>query len=524
MHAMMREGLRLRSIRLQDSFPFRRERRIPLDTRSILFTFLTAPGNPSLILGVMIGARHETPNIYIVESDTYVAYSTLYAEIADDMARRMDDDAPPQIIVGSRSDAKALAAIADSLGSWSTKYPTVEQLIAIRGFGARLAYPTIVRAAVAHRQAALITLADELSEHYATPISDSEREHLGVHLAWLRAGSPGERTHAAAKALQDISDHQPLGTLDDTITATRDRLYKAQKNTDNVEEIREARETFQALILNVLQSLRRLQEEAFDLLYVFEEGPCAQWFRTRERDLFQHARRNQQRCLAALNASARGADGYTHPIRTTGWIVGSMSPEQKITRLYLQEYHQKLDDSALLEYDPILRAGGRVSGEIFTGHIVESVETELNRKTVWHVSVQTNQQQVALDEGDRVRILDRNIKGRVAREPGLEEDPIYSFIFERNPGEPGTILEIAEEPFRGKIREMHQRRIGRPPRRQVPEGQIPDPAVEPIRDEIPTSRFQGPSWTHDEAVPRPAIPAIATPADRVDHLLTRFRG
>jgi len=476
------------------------------------------PGDPGSILGVLIGARDEEPTLHLCANPAeFGAVGSLYAQIQRELEERTKEHEWVQIAVGTRADAKALASLAEAAGNfgpgdpWNAKPhkggawdPRI--VARARMLGAILANPVIVRPASPH-QASLVVLADELAEHYATPISDHERAHLGVHLSWLRAGAPYEHEAMAATAIQTPCDNRPLGQLDEEITEARDAL----------KESGDAR-TLHAIVERTLRNLRALQEEAYDHLIAFDDGECAAWFNQRETEAHKGASWGFKEAMKKMRS-------HEKLLRTTNYLAGSRRSDARTKRFLRQEHALERDKMWMLRVDSVVRAGARVEGEVLIGEIVTCVESPGRRSSEWVAQVRTSQPLVALDEADGIEVLDRGIKGRVTKIDVENGTGLYMLTFRGIPGEPGERIEVAKDfPF-GNINEAISRRIGRD-KRSAPDndgGADPqDDRNEETRER--TSRFGGPSWTHDPEAPRTRITRVEeTPTNRVDALLAKYQ-
>lgn len=521
MHAAIREGLRLRAIRNnQETFAFRNERRIPLNEQTLIWTALTSPGDQSSLMGLLLGSRSEEPVLYLCNNlQNYDDVGKMYSMIANDISERLKERPWLQIAVGTPSDAKSLASFTESVGAFGNSNFSKslrknglpwngEDIMLARKLGAFLANVAIIRPANPY-QAALVILSSELAEHYATPISDQERGHLGIHLAWIRGITRESCENQANIAIQNIFNHQPVGTLDEIITEAKE-LFKVSQDTKELHEI----------ITTSLRKIRALQEEAYDLLVRFPEGTCSAWFNEVETNSHTRARELIKKSIKELNESYENKKKLP---MTTGYIVGSKKVGSRISRFLRQEKSLENDSLAMLGVDPVARAGGKIEGDVLFGTI-ESCEQTTERYAKWIIVIKTKQPLIAMDEGDKIDVLDSNNNGKIFRIQQDNHHLLVSVYLSRFPGNIGTLIELTKKGGYTGLSNIIKRRIGSDKTSRPEEGGI-DPEQHSIAAAgIKTSRYSGPSWTHDHEVPKPNIRVkTKTSTTRVEDLIKKYQ-
>ena len=520
MHATIKEGLRLRSIQMgKKPFVFRNERRIPLNTLTILWTSITVPGNPGAILGVLIGTRHEEGNLYLCEDPKSVdAIGQMYALIAKDIDEKAKNREWIQIAVGTRSDAKALASLVEASGNfgpdkpWEKTRPNgkvwhTPMVARARMLGSVLANPVIIRPST-HNQASLIVLTEELAEHYATPISDQERANLGVHLAWLREKSLNNKEMEAVKAFENSNDHRPLGELDEKITNAIKHLKETRDNKPLQEIVRET-----------IKKLRLLQEEAYDFLINIPDGSSSKWFHEKEKNAHEGALRSIRNSLTIMSDAINKKEPLMH---TTNYLAGSRKSDARVKRFLRQEHAFERDNMQMIRIDDVLRAGARIEGEVLVGKINTCMETP-SKRTEWIIEIQSNQSILALDENDNIEILDKSIEGKILKISPIENEWIFQVSCKAFPGEVNEVIEIAKSLPYGNIGEAIKRRIGRDRTIEIDRDGGADPEDEKPKGFTRTSRFGGPSWTHDEKIIlNKKVEKNITTNTRVENLLALY--
>lgn len=513
MNAALREGLRLRAIRQNfEPIRIRLERGIPIHRDALLWTSVSLPGDQSQPLGVLLGSPRETPDFIACDAARgREALVLFFAAICEKIERHIDrSDSFFQLVVSDTADVRHLVSTALRAGKIGPSDPwddTVRKrdgrhydplvIARARRLAFLLAHLAIVRYAQSY-QAGLVVLTDVLADHVATAISDQERQHLGIHLAYASPGlSYADRQAAAARTIKFPSDHRLLGAYDDDITRALQELR--DPNLSPAEKLRKT-PAYHDLLIRILRDLRAQQETALDLLSSFPDGgPAANYLSSVESENFTHFR--------ARHESLKTECCYTDPKSDRKMLVNpirSLTDRRGVTtsiRAFVrQEHFFEAADAAMIRKDPIVRASAILDGKVVRTRVTR-VEI-VGRSTLLYLA--TKQEIAEFEVGDDVEILDwptHDPRGEFLSAEGTIKDVAlqgavvaYTLRIGRSVSLPvGAVLELASKVFASaQIFEVSERRLMKTP------------------------------WTHSDETALPPVAIHAHQNDRVADLFNRL--
>ncbi len=286
----------------------------------------------------------------------------------------------PQVWVPNHGAIHHLGHIADAI-RWRRHAPDVQRLA---DYLSHLVY----RAEVAGQQT-LMSASHVLAEHFATPQSPSDDEHLGAMLCWIEGPcvlptkvlvSKAEQHPAGVKTRPDF-DEQTLVPLVSAFNQAR-RDGDQIKGNDLARRIRAALEPIVSRIHGLTSQAMTILNDA--KLPVLTDLEAMEECEAREFEFFM--------------SGLTGSEPY-RPRATD-------SVHQAIYSLTKREQAQESLEASLVQGDDFARQQARLSGSLIVGEVLNNEITRVGGRRCHQFNIYTEQHVLSVRPGDEVHRLD----------------------------------------------------------------------------------------------------------------------